>query len=199
MAQQRVLQEIPILMVKVVDIPQHCLQQAILHIVQAIQQQDLQPDLLQGIFYIQNKIKMFLKYLNVSRQPDQIFVTTPTTVIHGHSTPSPPYVSGPSASGNSGTGPSAPSGPDDSGEMIYGLLPPREETLHTNLYIPPSGPIPVRPNYYPSAPDATYIPPSRGGGSSTPTPATYGERIQSTIIKNNSGRDWFFGIGPGKI
>lgn len=92
---------------------------------------------------------------------DPVFVTTPST-IGNHYPPASPIQNLPSG----GPSPLSPSGPSGSGEndLIYGLLPPKEEE---NFYVPPSptpGVVHITPaspqHFSPSTfrPTPTYLP-----------------------------------------
>jgi Insect cuticle protein len=115
---------------------------------------------------------------------ESVFVTTPSSIgIHRQYPPAPVPTTPSYPSGGSGPSPLSPSGPSGSSvehDLIYGLLPPKEEPLFTKNYIPPSPTLPTQIHITPSTvhhvtqhPTAP-APPSAAGVSTPifyPTPA----------------------------
>ncbi|CRK95811.1 CLUMA_CG009263, isoform A [Clunio marinus] len=145
--------------------------------------------------------------------PDPVFVTTPSTIggidrnqLSPHTFPS------------GGPSPLAPSAPSGSGEVdiIYGLLPPKEEPSFAPHYAsPPSGPLQVvitpAPPLHQSAsptpavlypPTPTYLPTAEEG----PRPHPYVPPVlehyhphpeATNALIQNTSNGWFYGIPPG--
>lgn len=135
-----------------------------------------------------------------SRNPDPVFLTRPTGIDRNYITPTAStYPTGPA------TGPSQI---PDNANTIYGLLPPREDRVFSNQYIPPSSQSPpiiaptpfYQPPVYHTGPDSNspfstnslYQPPANEYYNK-PTGQSDGTQIK------NSGQDWYHGIPPGII
>lgn len=128
-------------------------------------------------------------------RPESVFINTPSSIggiDRNYVTPTvPTYPSGPS--------PLSPSGPSGSSgeDIIYGLLPPKEDFDYTKQYIAPTPSVTTTvfhpsPTYLPSA-EAQPQPPFP---SYLPTTVHSPTLPTETIIKNKSGQ-WYYGIPPG--